>query len=84
MADQPSGTVTLLFTDIEASTRLLQELGGERYADVLDRHRRCLRGAFARHNGFEVDCEEGFVLRRVRIGLRRGRCCRGGAGWARG
>jgi hypothetical protein len=27
MRDLPSGTVTLLFTDIEGSTKLLQELG---------------------------------------------------------
>jgi class 3 adenylate cyclase len=37
----PSGTVTLLFTDIEGSTRLLHELG-ERYADVLAEHRRVI------------------------------------------
>jgi class 3 adenylate cyclase len=30
----PTGTVTFLFTDIEGSTRLLQQLG-DRYADVL-------------------------------------------------
>ena len=29
-----TGTVTLLFTDIEGSTRLLQQLG-ERYAEVI-------------------------------------------------
>ncbi len=42
MADLPSGTVTLLFTDIAGSTRLLQQLG-ERYADVLATHHRLLR-----------------------------------------
>jgi class 3 adenylate cyclase len=50
----PSGTVTLLFTDIEGSTRLLHELG-ERYVDVLAEHRRVLREAFSRHGGVEVD-----------------------------
>ena len=30
----PAGTVTFLFTDIEGSTRLLQELG-DQYADLL-------------------------------------------------
>jgi predicted ATPase/class 3 adenylate cyclase len=49
----PHGTVTLLFTDIEGSTRLLQKLGGE-YADVLADHRRTLREEFARHGGVEV------------------------------
>jgi predicted ATPase/class 3 adenylate cyclase len=52
----PSGTVTLLFTDIEGSTRLLHELGN-RYADVLAEHRRMLRAAFARHGGVEVDTQ---------------------------
>jgi hypothetical protein len=46
----PHGTVTFLFTDIEGSTRLLQELGDE-YADVLAGHSRVLREAFARHGG---------------------------------
>jgi class 3 adenylate cyclase len=50
----PSGTVTFLFTDIEGSTRLLNELG-EQYADVLAEHRRALREAFERHGGVEVD-----------------------------
>jgi predicted ATPase/class 3 adenylate cyclase len=49
----PDGTVTFLFTDIEGSTRLLQELG-EEYADVLADHRRTLREEFARHGGVEV------------------------------
>ncbi len=52
----PSGTITLLFTDIEGSTRLLDELG-ERYADVLADHRRLLREAFTRHGGVEVDTQ---------------------------
>jgi class 3 adenylate cyclase len=34
MAQLPSGTVTFLFTDIEGSTRLLQRVGRERYADL--------------------------------------------------
>jgi predicted ATPase/class 3 adenylate cyclase len=58
MADQPTGTVTLLFTDIEGSTRLLERLGRERYAEALELHRRLLREAFERHRGYEVD-EEG-------------------------
>ncbi|MEA2485945.1 MAG: hypothetical protein QOD46_1056, partial [Actinomycetota bacterium] len=45
MVDLPRGTVTFLFTDIEGSTRLLQELGGQ-YATVLREHREILRSAF--------------------------------------
>jgi predicted ATPase/class 3 adenylate cyclase len=52
----PHGTVTFLFTDIEGSTRLLQELGDE-YADVLAEHHRMLREEFARHCGVEVGTE---------------------------
>jgi hypothetical protein len=56
MRDLPSGTVTLLFTDIEGSTRLLHELG-DGYAAVLDDHRRTLRTAFSAHGGVEVDTQ---------------------------
>ena len=56
MRELPTGTVTLLFTDIEGSTRLLEELG-DRYADVLAEHRRLLREAFRAHGGVEVDTQ---------------------------
>jgi predicted ATPase/class 3 adenylate cyclase len=54
---QPSGTVTLVFTDVEASTRLLEGLGPKRYRDELGRHRRAVRRVFAGHDGYEVDYE---------------------------
>jgi predicted ATPase/class 3 adenylate cyclase len=56
MAELPTGTVTLLFTDIEGSTRLLQR-AGEEYADLLEQHRRLLGEAFRRHGGTVVDSE---------------------------
>ena len=56
MTALPTGTVTLLFTDIEGSTRLLERLG-DAYADTLDEHRRALREAFERHGGVEVGTE---------------------------
>jgi predicted ATPase/class 3 adenylate cyclase len=52
----PSGTVTLVFTDVEGSTSLLNSLGDE-YADVLAEHRRILRAAFAKRGGVEVDTQ---------------------------
>ena len=52
----PTGTVTFLFTDVEGSTRLLQE-HGPAYADLLAEHRRVIREAFARHDGVEVDTQ---------------------------
>ena len=54
--DLPAGTVTFLFTDIEGSTRLLEELG-ERYVDALAEQRRIVREALARHGGVEVDTQ---------------------------
>ncbi len=59
MADQgqPSGTVTLVFTDIEGSTKLLAELGTSGYREALGAHRRLVREAFARYRGYEVDYE---------------------------
>ncbi|MGH2671344.1 MAG: ATP-binding protein [Actinomycetota bacterium] len=55
--DLPAGTVTLVFTDIEGSTKLLHELGAESYAEALSEHRRQLRDAFSRHGGVEVDTQ---------------------------
>src|SRR5438132_2288063 len=54
--DLPTGVVTLLFTDVEGSTRLLHELG-DRYGEALHEHRRRLRAAFADHEGVEVDTQ---------------------------
>jgi predicted ATPase/class 3 adenylate cyclase len=56
VGDLLTGTITLLLTDIEGSTRLLHQLG-DRYADVLAEHRRVLRNAFSRHGGVEVDTQ---------------------------
>jgi predicted ATPase/class 3 adenylate cyclase len=56
-ADLPTGTVTFLFTDVEGSTRLLHELGAERYAAALAEHRRVVRKACGRHEGVEVDTQ---------------------------
>jgi predicted ATPase len=47
----------LVFTDIEGSTRLLEELGEEAYREALGEHRRVVREAFGRLEGYEVDYE---------------------------
>jgi class 3 adenylate cyclase len=52
----PGGTVTFLFTDIEGSTRLLQELGDD-YGQVVADHRRLLRDVFQSAGGSEVDTQ---------------------------
>lgn len=54
MAELPTGTVTFLFTDIEGSTRLLDDLG-DRYAELLAEHHRLMRAAFEPRGGVEVD-----------------------------
>jgi class 3 adenylate cyclase/DNA-binding CsgD family transcriptional regulator len=54
-ADLPEGTVTFLFSDIEGSTRLLKQLGRERYGEILHRHNEVLRAGFAEHGGIEID-----------------------------
>jgi class 3 adenylate cyclase len=56
MSSYPAGTVTFLFTDIEGSTKLLQQLGDE-YGAVVSDHRRILREAFGAEGGREVDTQ---------------------------
>ena len=53
----PAGTVTFLFTDVEGSTRLLEELSAGPYADALADHRRALRAAAEARGGVEVDTQ---------------------------
>jgi predicted ATPase/class 3 adenylate cyclase len=55
VAVQPSGTVTFVFTDIEGSTALLDDLGTEAFREALADHRRALREVFGAHSGYEVD-----------------------------
>ena len=52
----PTGTVTLLFTDIEGSTQLLHELG-DGYRELLLDHRRLFRAAVTESGGYEVDTQ---------------------------
>ena len=54
MSELPSGTVTFLFSDIEGSTRLMQQLG-DTWGEALAAHNRVLRDAFEAGGGREVD-----------------------------
>jgi class 3 adenylate cyclase len=45
---------TVLFTDIEESTRVAAELGDQRWRDVLEAHQRTVREALERFGGREV------------------------------
>ena len=56
MRDLPTGTVSMLFSDIEGSTLLLTRLGRE-YTEALDRHRGLLRSAWAAGAGTEISTE---------------------------
>jgi YVTN family beta-propeller protein len=67
-APVPTGTVTFLFTDIEGSTRLLNELG-DAYGSLLEQQYRLLRAAFDEHGGQEIESQGDafmFAFRRAR------------------
>jgi class 3 adenylate cyclase len=57
MSTLPGGTVTFVFTDIEGSTKLLQELGDEGYGQVSGDHRRLVRETFGARGGTEIDTQ---------------------------
>ncbi len=81
MQELPTGTVTLLFTDIEGSTRLLHELGAD-YADVLAEHRHVVRDAVRPASGVEVDTQgDAFFVAFARAAdaVAAARGCSGGA-----
>ncbi len=72
MRELPSGTVTLLFTDIEGSTGLMRKLG-DLWPEAHGRHRRILRESFGAAGGREVDTQGDsffFVFPRVRDSAR--------------
>jgi len=56
MSSIPTGTVTFMFTDIEGSTRLVQDLGG-RWPELLEVHNELAREALASHNGVLIRTE---------------------------
>ena len=57
MRGLPTGTVTLLFSDIEGSTALLSRLGDRHYAEALSAQRALLRAAFRAGGGQELGTE---------------------------
>jgi predicted ATPase/class 3 adenylate cyclase len=57
VVDLPSGTVSMLFSDVEQSTLLLRRLGPVAYAEALDSCRRVQRDAWAAFGGFEMGTE---------------------------
>ena len=72
--EAPVGTVTMLFTDVEGSTALVERLQ-EAYGEVRAEHGRFLRATFADHGGHEIDTQgDAFfaVFRRARDAVAAG------------
>jgi class 3 adenylate cyclase len=62
-ASAPDGTVTLLFSDIENSTRLNERLGDRRWLEVLEAHNSIVRAQVGEHGGYEVKSQgDGFMI----------------------
>jgi len=62
-ATAPDGTVTILFTDMESSTVLLDRLGDAEFLRLLAWHDRVIRDAAGEHRGFVVKSQgDGFML----------------------
>ncbi|MDP9333980.1 MAG: FHA domain-containing protein [Actinomycetota bacterium] len=57
------GTLTIVFSDIEQSTRRAVELGDERWLELLGFHNNVIRRHLERHGGYEVKSQgDGFML----------------------
>jgi class 3 adenylate cyclase len=62
-ASAPDGTVTILFSDIEASTELNARLGDGRWLELLRAHHAIVRREVREHGGFEVKVQgDGFMI----------------------
>ena len=59
----PDGTVTVVFSDIESSTVLLERLGQSEFIQMLAWHDRIVRDTTEEHRGFVVKSQgDGFML----------------------
>jgi class 3 adenylate cyclase len=62
-AAAPDGTVTILFSDIEGSTALNEQLGDVRWLELLREHHRVVREQVQAWGGFEVKAQgDGFMI----------------------
>jgi len=52
----PTGTITIVFTDVQGSTDLWDRLG-ERFRPILIRHNAVMRDTITRYDGYEVKTE---------------------------
>ena len=74
---RPEGTVTILFTDIEGSTAVLDELGDERARALFREHDHVIREVVGGHGGIEVE-HEGDAFMLAFAGARRAVQCAAG------
>jgi class 3 adenylate cyclase len=59
----PDGMVTIVFTDLEGSTEMLERLGEERWLELIGTHNRMVRDSVADHSGEVVKSQgDGFML----------------------
>ena len=59
----PDGAVTILFSDIEGSTEMVERLGDEAWFELLREHNRIVRELVKAHDGTEVKAQgDGFML----------------------
>ncbi len=62
-SSRPTGTVTVVFTDIEGSTEMLERLGDEPARALFREHDTLVRGIVETHSGIEVEKEgDSFML----------------------
>jgi class 3 adenylate cyclase len=62
-ASAPDGTVTLLFSDIENSSRLTERYGDEHWLELLRVHNTIVRAQVDEHGGYEVKSQgDGFMV----------------------
>jgi adenylate cyclase len=62
-ASAPDGTVSILFSDIEGSSSLTQQLGDDRWMDLLATHNTIVRAQLDEHGGYEVKSQgDGFMV----------------------
>jgi class 3 adenylate cyclase len=62
-AAAPDGTVTILFSDIEASTQMNERLGDVQWLELLRAHHAIVREQVHQHGGFEVKAQgDGFMI----------------------
>jgi eukaryotic-like serine/threonine-protein kinase len=59
----PDGSMTVVFTDVEGSTAMLEQLGEERWLEVIRHHNRLVRERVSAHDGVVVKSQgDGFML----------------------